>query len=169
MSTILRLSTITIHEVRGVPSLLPATRQARQGEVGWRSSASLAPAPFLMPQVTGSILWKGQGTLMHKSLIAILLLLLIVCGTLVDGFFYSAHAQCAASDKIYIDPRLVPQRPSPPEGSMGSLMASRFLSPEAKQQLLQEYAQRNQPIVVPYGTGKVLVHPTNPCIQQYIP
>jgi len=35
--------------------------------------------------------------------------------------------------------------------------------------LLEQTMQRNQPIVVPYGTGKVLVHPTNPCIQQYIP
>ncbi len=25
----------------------------------------------------------------------------------------SAHAQCAATDKIYIDPRLVPKRPIP--------------------------------------------------------
>jgi hypothetical protein len=76
-----------------------------------------------------------------------------------------AHAQCAPEDKIYIDPRLVPQRPSVPEGSIGGIMASRFLSPEAKQQLLQQYAQRNQPI----GKGTVLVHPTNPCIEQYIP
>jgi len=40
---------------------------------------------------------------------------------------------------------------------------------EIKGQILQQYQQQGQPIVVPYGTGKVLVHPTNPCIQQYIP
>ena len=107
---------------------------------------------------------------MHKSLIVVLLpLLLIVCGTLADGFFYSAHAQCAPTDKIYIDPRLVPKRVSPPEGSMWGILHSRSITPEVREQLLQQYAQRNQPIVVPYDTGQVLVHPTNPCIQQYIP
>jgi hypothetical protein len=34
---------------------------------------------------------------------------------------------------------------------------------------IETLKQQGQPIVVPYGTGKVLVHPTNPCIQQYIP
>jgi hypothetical protein len=41
--------------------------------------------------------------------------------------------------------------------------------PEIKHQAIETLKQQGQPIVVPYGTGKVLVHPTNPCIQQYIP
>ena len=40
---------------------------------------------------------------------------------------------------------------------------------EMKAWAQREYTQKYQAIVVPYGTGKVLVHPTNPCIQQYIP
>jgi len=64
---------------------------------------------------------------MHKPLIAILLpLLLIVCGTLVDGFFYSAHAQCAPTDKIYIDPRLVPKRPTLSQEGFSALMNNRI-------------------------------------------
>jgi hypothetical protein len=36
--------------------------------------------------------------------------------------------------------------------------------------LYQQGLPEDQPIVVPFGTGKVLVLPTNPCIiQQYIP
>jgi hypothetical protein len=49
------------------------------------------------------------------------------------------------------------------------MMASRNTPPETKNFILQQCMQQGQPIVVPYGTGKVLVHPTNPCIQQYIP
>jgi hypothetical protein len=42
-------------------------------------------------------------------------------------------------------------------------------NPEIKHHAIETLKQQGQPIVVPYGTGKVLVHPTNPCIQQYIP
>src|SRR5437660_1482988 len=88
---------------------------------------------------------------------------------IVDGFFYSAHAQCAASDKIYIDPRLVPKRPNISPEAMQRILANPYADKETKQLLFQQYMQRGQPIEVPHGTGKVLVHPTNPCIQQYIP
>jgi hypothetical protein len=47
---------------------------------------------------------------MHKSLIAVLLPSLLILLIIADGYFYSAHAQCAPTDKIYIDPRLVPMR-----------------------------------------------------------
>jgi hypothetical protein len=97
---------------------------------------------------------------MRKSLIIVLLLLLL------GG---SAHAQCAATDKIYIDPRLVPKRHNMTRDQFVGMMVSRGLDPATKQRLLEEAMQKDQPIVVPYGTGKVLVHPTNPCIQQYIP
>jgi hypothetical protein len=42
---------------------------------------------------------------MRKSLIVVLPLVLL-SSVFADG---SAHAQCAPEDKIYIDPRLVPQ------------------------------------------------------------
>jgi hypothetical protein len=83
----------------------------------------------------------------------------------------SAHAQCAPEDKIYIDPRLVPKRHIlSPEG-FRAYMYSRLRNPNDTgcEYLIQQYMEQRQPIVVPYGTGKVLVHPTNPCIQQYIP
>ena len=50
-----------------------------------------------------------------------------------------------------------------------AIMLSHRISPEEKAQIRQQLFQQGQPIVVPYGTGKVLVHPDNPCIQQYIP
>jgi hypothetical protein len=97
--------------------------------------------------------------------------LVLLSGMIADGFFYSAHAQCAASDKIYIDPRLIPRRPElTPQEAQAMLLNRNHRPADAfDQALLQQYLQKGQPIVVPFGTGKVLVHPTNPCIQQYIP
>jgi len=94
--------------------------------------------------------------------------LLLLSGMFADGFFYSAHAQCAPTDKIYIDPRLVPKRPQISDDQMLGIMLGNS-SPEEKALSRQLFMQQGQPIVVPHGTGKVLVHPTNPCIQQYIP
>jgi hypothetical protein len=94
----------------------------------------------------------------------------VLVGIIADGFFYSAaHAQCAATDKIYIDPRLVPKRYPVSPGTMQGLMLDKNVDPAIRDYLVEQYFQRDQPIVVPFGTGKVLVHPTNPCIQQYIP
>ena len=92
--------------------------------------------------------------------------LVLLSGVIADGFFYSAHAQCAPSDEIYIDPRLVP-RPNIPRGPIGRLMLGQPDS--VKAEIRQRFLKQGQPIVVPYGTGKVLVNPANPCIQQYIP
>jgi hypothetical protein len=62
----------------------------------------------------------------------------------------------------------VPKRPVLTPRGFSAVMAARRRDP-LDDYLLQQTIQRNQPIVIPYGTGKVLVHPTNPCIQQYIP
>jgi hypothetical protein len=105
---------------------------------------------------------------MSKSVIVVLPLMLL-SGVFADGFFYSAHAQCGAEDKIYIDPRLVPKPPNISPNNMMGILANPMLSPEAKAEMYKQYQQQGQPIAVPYGTGKVLVHPTNPCSQQYIP
>ena len=102
---------------------------------------------------------------MRKSVIVVLPLALL-SSVFADG---SAYALCAAEDKIYIDPRLVPRPPNISREAMMAIMLGRNLSSEDKTRMLQQYQQQGQPIVVPYGTGKVLVHPTNPCIQQYIP
>jgi hypothetical protein len=95
----------------------------------------------------------------------------ILVALTMPASFYSVHAQCAATDKIYIDPRLVPRRAEPtPQEAQAMLLHRNHRPADAfDQAILQQYFQKGQPIVVPYGTGKVLVHPTNPCIQQYIP
>jgi hypothetical protein len=79
----------------------------------------------------------------------------------------SADAQCPPDAKIYIDPRLVPQRPQISRNAMRAWLG--IGDPALLSQLYMMYQQQGQPIEVPYGEGKVLVHPTNPCIQQYIP
>src|SRR5262249_16939558 len=100
---------------------------------------------------------------MRKSVTVLPLALL--CGLFADGFFYSAHAQCAASDKIYIDPRLVPRRPQISRETLETILSNPYSTygmPDLNAQILQQYQQQGQPIVIPYGTGKVLVHPTKP-------
>jgi|SRR5258707_15221189 hypothetical protein len=92
-----------------------------------------------------------------KQLGQVVLLLLI--GIVADGFFYSAHAQCAPTDKIYIDPRLVPKRPNISRDAMVNTLASDYVDKEIKRRMYQQYMQQGQPIVVPFGTGKVLVDP----------
>jgi hypothetical protein len=34
--------------------------------------------------------------------------------------------------------------------------------------IVESYYQQGQPIEVPYGDGKVLVSPADPCVQQYL-
>src|SRR5262249_10010897 len=87
---------------------------------------------------------------------------------LLSSMCADAHAQCAPTDKIYIDPRLVPKRPQISDDQMLGIMLGNS-SPEEKALSRRLYMQQGQPIEIPHGTGKVLVHPTNPCIQQYIP
>ena len=110
-----------------------------------------------------------DGADMRKSVIVVLPLMLL-SSVFADGFFYSAHAQCAPTDKIYIDPRLVPKRPIlSPEGFRAAMNNPNPNAARTNQYLIQQYLQQGQPIVVPYGNGKVLVDPNNHCIQQYIP
>ena len=73
---------------------------------------------------------------MRKSVIVVLALL---SGVFADGFFYSAHAQCAPSDKIYIDPRLVPSPPNISPRDFGLLMTNPYGDPETKAQIYQQY------------------------------
>jgi hypothetical protein len=98
----------------------------------------------------------------------VVLPLALLSSVFADG---SAHAQCAPTDKIYIDPRLVPQRPSISREQMLAFSLNPRISSADRMRMWEMYQSQfsGQPIVVPYGTGTVLVHPTNPCIQQYIP
>ena len=96
----------------------------------------------------------------------VVLPLALLSSVFADG---PAHAQCAPTDKIYIDPRLVPKRPNMTREQFKAIMLSPGSTPEMKAWAQREYTQKYQPIVVPYGTGKVLVDPNNHCVQQYIP
>jgi hypothetical protein len=90
---------------------------------------------------------------MRKSVVVVLPLALLR-SMFADGFFYSAYAQCASTDKIYIDPR-ISKRPNISREAFQAIMLDSTLSPEAKNMILQQVMQQGQPIVVPYGTGKV--------------
>jgi hypothetical protein len=107
-----------------------------------------------------------------RSLTGMALAQVVLVGMIADGIFYSAaHAQCAPEDKIYIDPRLVPRPLRCSREDLLGMMLSRNTPPETKDFFLKQCAQQaqNQPIRIPLGSGAVLVSPTNPCIQQYIP
>src|SRR5262249_52055222 len=95
--------------------------------------------------------------------------ILIVLLMIADGCLYSAHAQCAATDKIYIDPRLVPKRPQISAEDFKKIMSSPGIPDAIKLDAHRKMMEQNHPIAIPNEAGKVLVHPTNPCIQQYIP
>jgi hypothetical protein len=96
------------------------------------------------------------------------LISLLVWGVLpVDAYIQSASAQCPPGAKIYIDPRLVPQRQRvTPHQFMGT--ANPYMDPALKHYLQESYYSQHQPIEVPFGGGRVLVSPDDPCIQQYI-
>jgi hypothetical protein len=96
---------------------------------------------------------------------------ILVLGTLFgDGFIQFAGAQCRPGDgKVYIDPRLVRQRPAVSRQQFEALEASPWASPEEKTENRNEYMNQNQPIEMPYAGGRVLISPKNPCIQQFIP
>ena len=81
----------------------------------------------------------GGGDVMHRVILIVLLMI-------ADGVFYSAHAQCAPTDKIYIDPRLVPRRPQISERDW--LTLSLGSSPEQKAEAYRMLREQNQPIVI---------------------
>ncbi len=103
---------------------------------------------------------------------------IVLAAFIADGYFQAANAQCGPNDKIYIDPRLVPLRPaynSTPqqqdaiahfliEPSVPDWQKKAFMENLARQQRLA-----NEPIVMPFTGGSVLIHPQNPCIQQFVP
>jgi hypothetical protein len=93
---------------------------------------------------------------------------LLWAAMIADAGLHSADAQCAANDQIFIDPRLAPSRPRITAEQMQAMMLNRLASPAQKQEYMNMYLAQNQPIQVPFRDGIVLVHPQNPCIQQYL-
>jgi hypothetical protein len=80
-----------------------------------------------------------------------------------------ALAECSPNDKVYIDPRLVPHRPQITREQFVSLLANPYVSDAFKQQAIEAARTQNDPIRMPMDNGYVLISPTNPCIQQFIP
>jgi hypothetical protein len=132
-------------------------------------SRRVAGAQFNFPARCGPLLlggahrFPGIGPVFKTTLI-----LLIVTGgaVLADGYIQSAGAQCAGDTQIYIDPRLVPQRPHMTRQQFDRAMLGADV--ETQKFLRDTYYSQNQPIEVPFRGGKVLVSPSDPCIQQYI-
>jgi hypothetical protein len=82
----------------------------------------------------------------------------------------TAHAQCVVDNKkVFIDPRLVPQRPKLSREAFVNIMSNPYASPELKAQARQDYMNQFEPIAIPYDGGTVLISATNPCLQQFIP
>jgi hypothetical protein len=85
------------------------------------------------------------------------------------SFSEVALAQCGSNDPIYIDPKLVIQRPHYTQEQMIGVMNHPVLSAEAKAKIFSQYREQDQPIQMPFGNGYVLISSVNPCIQQFIP
>ena len=98
----------------------------------------------------------------------VLLLLAIVIAIAADTSFQSAHAQCAPTDKIYIDPRLVPQRQHMSPDTFYHTTGDFDLDYFQKQVAANIYFNQYQPIQIPFNGGIVVVSPNDPCVQQYI-
>jgi hypothetical protein len=73
-----------------------------------------------------------------------------------------AFSQCAPSDHVYIDPRLVVHRPQYTPEQMVAIMNNPVLSEEAKAKILSQYREQSQPIQMPINNGYVLISPLNP-------
>lgn len=101
-----------------------------------------------------------------KGRLKVLLLAVAQC---VSFSGLALAALCGPSDHVYIDPRLVIQRPHYTQEQMKATMNSEALSGEAKAKILSQYREQDQPIQMPWGNGYVLISSLNPCIQQFVP
>jgi hypothetical protein len=97
----------------------------------------------------------------------VLLLAIAQCLSLSAG----ASAECRPSDRVYIDPKLVIQRPHYTHDQIVAIMnlPESALSPEGKAKIYSQYREQDQPIQMPFSNGYVLISAVNPCIQQFIP
>jgi hypothetical protein len=75
---------------------------------------------------------------------------------------------CPPDSHVFIDPRLAPRRVQVDRRRVVEVMASSRLPDWLKKQVYDQHMARDQPFYIPFGNGTVWVHPTNPCIQQYI-
>jgi hypothetical protein len=96
------------------------------------------------------------------------LAIMLGAAVIADGYFQPAVAQCAAGTQIFIDPRLAPQRPQISQAQLARILGSAWISSEVKETMYNQYMMQYQPVEVPFRGGKVLINPSDPCIQQYI-
>ncbi len=97
-------------------------------------------------------------------------LLLGLLASLASLVTAPALAQCSSSDTVYIDPRLVPQRPHITAQQLARVLAAGDYLPEyVKRHTFEAARTQNDPIKMPMQNGYVLISPTNPCIQQFVP
>jgi len=96
------------------------------------------------------------------------ILLVVGAAAIADGCLQSAAAQCAAGIRIFIDPRLVPQRPQVSSEQFREALANPMTPPNVRDMVMKLYYEQNQPIQVPFRDGVVLISPKDPCIQQYL-
>lgn len=68
-----------------------------------------------------------------------------------------------------IDPRLVAPRPKVGEGQFRDPVGHLFSTPEDRNALSSMYYNQNQPQTMPYLGGNVLISPSDPRVQQYLP
>jgi hypothetical protein len=98
----------------------------------------------------------------------VLISLVASLATLASGATLSAADQCPAGAKIYIDPRLVPQRQHMSREQAAAILSLPQVPENQKQWVLESYYNQYQPIQMPFGNGYVMISGTDPCIQQYI-
>jgi hypothetical protein len=105
---------------------------------------------------------------MHMVKAARCLAKLLTISVIANGYVSAASAQCPPNAKIFIDPRLAPQRMQVSRNQFVAVMANPYSDEEAKKRITEAYFSQYQPIQMQFGNGVVLISPTNPCIQQYI-
>src|SRR5262249_50189293 len=111
--------------------------------------------------------------MLHKAIASSAFALTFLVTIAVDAKHHMASAQspstqCPPGSQVFIDPKLAPRRPWYSREAMVNIQASSWISPQEKKQALELYLAQSQPIEMPFGAGKVLIHPQNPCIQQYV-
>jgi hypothetical protein len=94
----------------------------------------------------------------------------VTAALIVDGYFQSASAQCVVDGKkVFIDPRLVLPRARWTPQALSEFLANQYVPEWQKKRAMEDYYNQLQPIRIPYAGGTVLISPSNPCLQQFIP
>jgi hypothetical protein len=94
---------------------------------------------------------------------------LAAVSALGNGAVAAGGASACGDKKVWIDPRLVPQRPIYTREQIRLQLMDPSLTASDRQRIVERYAHQADPVTFPYANGYVLVSPTDPCIQQFVP